>query len=447
VSQAAIEQSVDGVRREALAAIAREEPLVVVEAPPGSGKTHLITDAAALARNRGGRIAIAAQTNSQADDICERIGHDFPQFEVVRFASNSHEPTDLGPTVSWEKKRADLPDGPCIVVATTAKWGFVDLENTPSFDYLLVDEAWQMAWAEFMLSGRQVAPRFIMVGDPGQISPVVTIDTSRWVTAPVPPQLAAPEVVRRMAAEGAVPMTGLQLPASRRLPHDTVELVRGFYDFEFDSWAQPGDRRFRAKRATGSAADPAIDVLMSGSIAGLTLPTPPDGPPLEEDREVAELAALAAARILERKSRLVIHDGKERAVKAEDIGISATHRVMNARMEQALPPELRGRVRVDTPERWQGLERPLMICVHPVSGVVQPSEFDLETGRLCVMASRHQVGLIIVTRDHLATTLHELVPSAEQGVGLPDLMGVGHSRHTEFWDALIERDSVVPANV
>ena len=67
-----------------------------------------------------------------------------------------------------------------------------------------------------------------------------------------------------------------------------------------------------------------------------------------------------------------------------------------------------------------------MICVHPLSGVVQPSEFDLETGRLCVMASRHQVGLIIVTRDHVETTLEELAPSAGTGGGMPDLMGAGH---------------------
>ena len=37
---------------------------------------------------------------------------------------------------------------------------------------LFVEEAWQMAWADFMLLG-QVAPRFVLIGDPGQIPPVV----------------------------------------------------------------------------------------------------------------------------------------------------------------------------------------------------------------------------------------------------------------------------------
>ena len=83
---------------------------------------------------------------------------------------------------------------------------------------------------------------------------------------------------------------------------------------------------------------------------------------------------------------------------------------MNARMAEALPAAIADEITVDTPERWQGLERPIMVVVHPVSGVTEPTAFDLETGRLCVMASRHQVGLIIVTRDHLPSTLEDLTP-------------------------------------
>src|SRR3712207_7407498 len=41
---------------------------------------------------------------------------------------------------------------PCIVVATTAKWGLVNVPRP--YDYLLVDEAWQMAWSDFMLLGQ-----------------------------------------------------------------------------------------------------------------------------------------------------------------------------------------------------------------------------------------------------------------------------------------------------
>lgn len=425
---AAIQKKVDAVRGELLEALVDEQPLVIVKAPPGSGKTKLILDASALLRKRDQRVAIAAQTNSQANDICRRLVRDFP-FDVVRFYSGRAAREEID-GVTWAEKKDDLPTGPSIVVSTTAKWGLVDLADP--FDWLLVDEAWQMAEADFMLL-REVAGRFVMVGDPGQIPPVVTIDTARWATAERPPHRPAPELL--LSASG-LPVVELALPASRRLPHDSAEAVNTFYDFEFESWAGPGDRVLNPGPRNGAGpVDDAIDLLRTGSMAVLTVPTPPEGPPLEEDRDVAELAAHVAARLVERGGKLKI-DGTTRPVKAREIGMTATHRKMNNRMFEALPAAIAQDVLVETPERWQGLERPLMVVVHPVSGVTEPTAFDLETGRLCVMASRHQVGLIVVTRDHLPHTLGELTPSAEQHVGLPDIIGRGHAGHEEFWERL-----------
>jgi hypothetical protein len=303
-----------------------------------------------------------------------------------------------------------------------------------------VDEAWQMAEADFMLL-RQVAPRSVLVGDPGQIPPVVTIDTARWATAPQAPHRPAPELI--LGAADDLPLLTLELPATQRLPYDSAQIVNTFYDFHFDAWAGPGDRTFTPTRAgSENPIDHAIDLLRDGSMVILTLPTPPEGPPLEEDRDVAELAADVAQRLVERGGRLKI-GARPFELEAKHIGLSATHRRMNARMAEELPAHLAPEIMVDTPERWQGLERPLMVVVHPVSGVVQPTAFDLETGRLCVMASRHQVGLIVITRDHLPVTLAEMTPAAEQHVGLRDVVGQGHARHEEFWQRLTDEGRVV----
>ena len=99
-------------------------------------------------------------------------------------------------------------------------------------------------------------------------------------------------------------------------------------------------------------------------------------------------------------------------------------------------------IKVDTPERWQGLERPLMIVLHPLSGVTSPSGFDIETGRLCVMVSRHKAGLVVVARDHILHTLQTHMPSAEQSVGRPDITGRGHAANLRFWEGL-ERDGLI----
>ncbi len=85
-------------------------------------------------------------------------------------------------------------------------------------------------------------------------------------------------------------------------------------------------------------------------------------------------------RVLERGARVCADDdGRTVKLNPADIGISATHRVMNSAILRALPEGLRGSedgVRVDTPERWQGLERKFMVVIHPLSGVLQPSTWD-----------------------------------------------------------------------
>ena len=55
--------------------------------------------------------------------------------------------------------------------------------------------------------------------------------------------------------------------------------------------------------------------------------------------------------------------------------------------------------------------------------MVRPCPFDLETGRLCVMESRHKCALVLVSRDHVPATLEGYFPSAEQAVGAAGPLG------------------------
>jgi hypothetical protein len=164
---------------------------------------------------------------------------------------------------------------------------------------------------------------------------------------------------------------------------------------------------------------------------------------LEEDVDLARAAASVVRRALARHASTQTEDGVS-ALGPEDIGISATHRVMNTRLADALG-DLAGKVRVDTPERWQGLERPLMVVVHPLSGVTHPTVFDLATGRLCVMTSRHRVGVVLVSRDHVGTTLEQTLPRAEQCLGQRDEAGRGRAQHRAVWEHLHANDRVVSA--
>lgn len=426
-SRSRSEQQRTEVLRQTLEHVDARLPLLVLKAPPGSGKTYIVLRVVALAQHRRMRVAVATRTNAQADELCERMSREFPKIRVIRWAAEDLEPRDLGASVEWLTHGKEVAArAPCIVVATSTKWATADAPGL--FDLMVIDEAWQISWAEFLPFG-SVAARFVLVGDPGQIAPVVSVDVARWETTSRPPHRAAPEVI---LADRKLSPRVLALPVTTRLPHDTAGLVQAFYDFPFSSWAQPGERSLRLGGCPRpDALDTALGSLTRGSVALHTVATPAHGQLLEDDPEVAAAAADVVRRLLERGAQAML-DGERVAVRAEDIGVTATHRSMNARILEALGP-LASAVRVDTPERWQGLERLVMVAVHPLSSVTRPSAFDLDTGRLCVMTSRHRVGLVVVSRDHVGETLARSVPRAEQAVGCRDEAGRGHARNRQAW--------------
>lgn len=441
-----IEIAAEHVYTRVIQCLEGERAVIVVKAPPGSGKTHLLLKVVQALSKKKRRIAVATQTNAQANDVCKRLAAAPWNIQCHRFVGSGRKSETKTTGIIEVDKFDDLPMGSGVVVGTSAKWGFVEIKN--HFDVLLVDEAWQMQWSQFIPLGR-VAPRFVLIGDPGQIPPVVAVNASRWVTAQIPPHLPAPEIV--CANDEIIPgirPIEFQLPASRRLPADTVDILQSFYDFGFLAWANPADRAVLCSRRNGDPIDRAIDLLADGSVCAVTKPTTDDPPPSDTDREVAELAVMIAERLVDRKARVQLLDddngNRERTLTGNDIAIAATHRVMNQLIDQQLRSSviLNG-VRVDTPERWQGLERLVTIVVHPLSGVLKPSSFDLETGRLCVMASRHQGGLIVVGRDHIGDTLDGFIVSADQPIGRPDITGRGHHQHLTFWGSLESQNRIV----
>lgn len=476
---------------EIVEALHQDKNLAVIKAPPGSGKTYMLLQIAAtlIAKHRW-RVAIAAQTNNQANDLVESLARDHVGIHVTRLGAGGTNPPSGFPTKAlWITKMSEVPDSPGVVIATSAKWA--SSAETPNFDLLAVDEAWQMAWSDLMRCA-DLSPKFMLIGDPGQIPPVTTIDVQRWGTSLRAPHRAAPEVVFADPQFEAVRIVG-NLPACRRLPAEAVPYIKPFYDFDFAAYAKPGERSISLKddvssevrrlleqlaREDGSASvagwingsqgDAVNDLLprnrqletvssLSGDVAAVTLlkrlstgepalatiPTSPDGPPAQVDLELARAIHRIVRALLHDEVQMIHKSGAEpRAITQSDIGICASHRSMNGAIRKTLG-EGYADIRIDTPERWQGLEKPIMIAVHPLSGVTDPSEFDLSTGRLCVMASRQQAAMIFVARDHVGQTIENVVPSATQAPGQRDTVGQGRRAHLEFWELLKRNNRVV----
>lgn len=419
------------------------ERMTVVMAPPGSGKTHLLVEVLAASSLEKRRIAVATPTNAQADEVCERLHKKFPHVPLLRFLSSTALPKSTSYRTTQKKDDVtSLTHG--VVVGSVAKWSFLDLRNDQPFDYLVLEEAWQVKLSDF-LTLLPLSERFIMIGDPGQIDPVVSIDAARWATTVIGPHRAAPEAIMDADVTGLVK---LQLPASRRLPMDSVGLVQNFYNFPFESYADPNDRALTfQKRIKDHRFSKIWEATEGSSIVGITkdIIKSEAHPPLEGDREMARLTTETIVNLLELSPTIQLNPGEKLSLTPQDIGIASTRRAIVQDLSMSLPADLRQHIRVDTPERWQGLERPVMFVVHPLSSVVKPSAFDLQTGRLCVMASRHKVQLFVVSRPHVPDALAEYDPPGDQALGAEDDTGKGHDAHLRFIRELQKRGVWVKA--
>jgi hypothetical protein len=53
---------------------------------------------------------------------------------------------------------------------------------------------------------------------------------------------------------------------------------------------------------------------------------------------------------------------------------------------------------VDTANKLQGREFDFCVCWHPMAGLDEADEFHLESGRLCVMCTRHRHACVVIGR-------------------------------------------------
>ncbi|MGH3276550.1 MAG: AAA family ATPase, partial [Streptosporangiaceae bacterium] len=199
---------------------------VVVDAPPGAGKSDLVVRAAVTISNSGEPVMVIAQTNEQVDDLIDRMASAEPSWPVGRLSAQEYVPSSRvarHPGVTVSTHAADLAGCP-VTVGTAAKWATLTGQTWP---WAIVDEAYQMR-SDLLL---RVAGRFdrgLFVGDPGQLDPFCTTDTDRWTGLTWDPMQSAIAVL--LAHNPDVPVR--RLPVSWRLPPPAVPLVASaFYPF------------------------------------------------------------------------------------------------------------------------------------------------------------------------------------------------------------------------
>lgn len=416
------------------------DPVVVAKSPPGAGKTFLVECAAAVAVSHPrARVVIVTPGVSQLYDIVRRLlAYDLPRLNLAH-AKHRELPPDLvgriNATQGWDPT---LNSGPGVVVTNVHLLAaYLHQLGAAAFDFMIVDEAYQLAAREFMQVAH-LAPRCLLVGDPGQLNPVNAADTTNLESGPHKIHWSAPAYVLDRFPQ--TPVFGL--PVTRRLLPDTARLVQtSFYpDLPFDSIVDPALRRLRY--AIGGAErgiDDALDAIASGeSLVGLTIPGSP--PAHEEaDLELAALMAHVADRVLIRQAEWV---GQRRLTEA-DVGCIDPHVISGGAISDGLRQLNRSGIRVDTVERWQGLQLPITVVRHPLSLARSPTAFDLEAGRWCVSLSRHQIGCIVIARASTTELIRDYVHGCDTvAAGARDVTWNGFEAHRKIWQTLHDQDRI-----
>ncbi|MEU1237640.1 AAA family ATPase [Micromonospora aurantiaca] len=380
---------------------------VVVDSPPGAGKSTLVVRAAVETAATGDPLMIVAQTNEQVDDLIDRLGRTAPELRVGRLSATDYRPTErvtAHPAVRVAAKVADL-GGPAVTIGTAAKWATV---TEGSWPWAIVDEAYQMrADALLRVAGR--FERALFVGDPGQLDPFSTVETFRWTGLTWDPMQSAVATLLRHNPELPVH----RLPVSWRLPDSAAPVVSAaFYPFTgFRAGTGPSDRALTFTEAgAGDAYDASVEVAAA---TGWALHELPARHTVRTDGEAAAACAELALRVLRRGAVAVSEAAPGGApVTADRIAVGAAHRDQVAAIRSRLGAAGAG-ITVDTANRLQGREYDVTIVLHPLSGRRDATAFHLESGRLCVLASRHRHACVVVARAGIGELL-DAYPSTER---------------------------------
>ncbi|MFJ6907425.1 AAA domain-containing protein [Streptomyces griseoluteus] len=382
---------------------------VVVDSPPGAGKSTLVVRAALELAGAGRPLMVVAQTNAQVDDLVLRLAEEDPDLPVGRLHSSDTDAYDKAldalPGVRTSAKAGDLSGLP-VVLSTAAKWAHVKVDEP--WRHAIVDEAYQMR-SDSLLAVAGLFERALFVGDPGQLDPFSTVGGDQWAGLSYDPSASA--VTTLLAHNPGLPQH--RLPVSWRLPASAAPLVSAaFYPYTpFRSGTGHGERRLAfAVPSDGSGPDRVIDEAAESGWGLLELParhTP------RTDPEAVRAVAVVVRRLLDRGGAALSERAETPApLTADRVAVGTAHRDQAAAVRAALAELGVAGVTVDTANRLQGREYDVTVVLHPLSGRPDATAFHLETGRLCVLASRHRHACIVVCRAGVSDLLDEY-PSTE----------------------------------
>lgn len=414
---------------------------VILKAIAGGGKSTFIAETVGHLAGEA-RVVVAAPTNEQVFALVGTIARTHPALVVHYVPANGIQLPAAHLLPNVRVVNAQGARGQQLVVGTLDKLGDAFSRNdlSPS-DCLIIDEAYQADSSRYHRAA-DLANVHLLVGDAGQIAPFTTVtEALRWRGLPEDPVRTAVNVV---SENPAVHTRVHHFPITRRLDARSAEAARSFYepDHDFEAAVPLGVRSltWSGPRPLGPRERRLDDALNLAGTEGFCLLELPAAVTPAVDPAIVQLIADLVSRALHssRPADAICerHPSGTR-LGAHRVAVGASHNDQVRALRRELAARGQHDVTVETANRLQGLEFDLVIAWHPLAGLHALDGFHLESGRLCVMATRHRHACVVVGRAGDRELLEGIPPSGDAWLGRDDEPVLdGWEAHRAFYESL-----------
>lgn len=345
---------------------------LLIQGPPGAGKTYTCSHAIAELLAQGKRVGVASHSHKAIHNLLEAIeqaaltrGVRFRGIKKSSGEDGYHSATGM---IENTTKNEEVEEGSHQLIAGTA-WLFAREALDQALDYLFIDEAGQVSLANVIAMGTS-ARNIILVGDQMQLSQPIQ------GTHPAGSGVSALDHL--LAGEATVPPgKGIFLGVTRRM-HPAI--CRFISDAVYDSRLEAHPDNARQKLVLPSSITD--DALAE---AGLRfVPVSHEGCSQRSEEEARRLAETYQLLL---GQQWIDRDGNMRPIAEEDILVVSPYNMQVNLLQSRLPSG----ARVGTVDRFQGQEAAVvLISLATSSGEELPRdiEFLYSLNRLNVAISR-----------------------------------------------------------
>jgi uncharacterized protein len=368
------------------AAVSRlDNSYLFIQGPPGCGKTFTAGHVLVELMRRGKKVAVAANSHRAIHNVLDRVEQMAAErgcsFVGIKKASSGDDSEYRGRCIQSVGSNRDVPLNAQLVAGTA--WLFADSRFDHHFDYLLIDEAGQMALANAVALGTS-AHNIVLVGDQMQLGqPVKGVH-------PGSSGLSVLDFLLEGQATVA-PDRGIFLRETRRLRPSICDFISSTF---YDGRLIPSPDNARRK------------ILFARPIPGIE----PEGihfVPVEhagcsqKSAEEGKVLADYYAKLLRQKFE--DKDGSVRPMTQDDVLVVSPYNVQVNHLRSILPPG----ARVGTVDKFQGQEaRAVLVSMATSDAQNMPRdlEFLFSPNRLNVALSRAEcLGIVIASPKLLET--------------------------------------------